>query len=51
MEVTSLGFYSDTTGFTSKVANTDMPLHVINDIFKSVVNNSYNIYKNRNSLQ
>ena len=48
IEVTSLGLISDTSEFTSKTIQTVLPATVENSISKTVISNSYNVYKKRN---
>ena len=50
IEVSSLGFISDTSNFCKKSVHQVLPTSIINLISKSVITNSLNIYKNRNSV-
>jgi hypothetical protein len=48
IEISSLGLMPDINGFIKQISTSMLPLHVYNNIVKSVVSNSYNIYRNRN---
>jgi hypothetical protein len=50
IEVTSLGLLSDTSAFTKNIALQALPLSLTNNITKSVINSSYEIYRKRNSV-
>src|SRR3989442_2790778 len=50
IEVTSLGFISDIRSFTTKTINQTLPTVVSNEITKTVISQSFNIYKNRNVI-
>ncbi len=48
IEVTSLGFISDTSNFCKQSVKQSLPTQIANLISKTVITNSFNIYKNRN---
>ena len=47
-EISSLGLMRDLSNFTTAVAKAKFPNEIDNNIVKSVISNSYNIYRNRN---
>ena len=49
MEVSVLGFISDCSNFTKSTTNLSLPEAICNNMTRNVINNSYNIYLNRNS--
>jgi L-rhamnose mutarotase len=50
IEITSLGFISDSTAFTKQINIDPMPGSIKQSLFKSTVSDSYSIYCSRNSL-
>ena len=45
IEVRSLGFISDTNSFTSKSINQSLPDNIASEISKTVISQSFSIYK------
>ena len=50
IEITSLGFISDSAAFTKQINIDPMPGSIKQSLFKSTVSDSYSIYCSRNSL-
>ena len=50
IEVSSLGFISDSSCFTLKAVSQVLPITVANDLTRRVISESFNIYKSRNCI-
>ena len=49
IEVSSLGFISETSKFTEKAVNKILPVEIASSLTRVVISSSFSIYKNRNS--